>query len=395
MNDIQGAPDGPVRYQDPPPFSADAQGHALTFYPGGSDRFAALLGLIEGSIRSLRLCFYIYADDDCGRRVTEALCAAARRGVKVSLMIDSFGSNGTPDSAFDAVREAGCAFCFFGSHWSARYLVRNHQKLVIADQERAMIGGFNVARDYFEPPENDGWNDLAVVLTGPVVERLVEWYDRLHALTSAPHQSWRGIRRLVREWDPGTGPVQLLLGGPTRRLSLWARKVNDDLAAANRLDLVMAYFSPAARLLARIGRVARRGQARLLLPARSDNGATIGASRLLYGVLLKRRAKIYEFTPCKLHAKLIVIDDVVYVGSANFDMRSLYINLEIMLRIEDAALAERMRAYVSQQIAASLPITRALHHRRRTLLNRIRWALSWFLVSVVDYTVTRRLNFGQ
>ena len=101
--------------------------------------------------------------------------------------------------------------------------------------------------------------------------------------------------------------------------------------------MVMAYFSPAARLLGRIGRIARKGQTRLLLAAKSDNGATIGASRILYGSLLKRGAKIWEFSPCKLHSKLIVLDDAVYLGSANFDMRSLYINFEIMLRIERGA----------------------------------------------------------
>ena len=89
-----------------------------------------------------------------------------------------------------------------------------------------------------------------------------------------------------------------------------------------------------------------------------------------------------------------MLDDTVYLGSANFDMRSLYINLELMLKIEDAALADRMREFVGQQIGASQPITAALHQRRATLANRIRWNLSWLLVSVIDYTVTRRLNLG-
>jgi cardiolipin synthase len=202
------------------------------------------------------------------------------------------------------------------------------------------------------------------------------------------------MRRLIREWDPGSGPVQWLIGGPIRGLSPWARSVSDDLRAGTRLDMMMAYFSPARVLLGRIARIARQGQTRLLLAAKSDNGATIGASRLLYGPLLKRGARIWEFAPCKLHAKLIVLDDAVYLGSANFDMRSLYINVEIMLRIEDAALAERMREYVAAHLPASQPITRELHRRRLTPFNRIRWALSWLLVSVIDYTVTRRLNLG-
>ena len=156
----------------------------------------------------------------------------------------------------------------------------------------------------------------------------------------------------------------------------------------------MAYFSPPYTLLKRIARVAKKGQTRLLMAAKSDNGATIGATRSLYSYLLKRGAKIWEFSPCKLHTKLLVLDDAVYVGSANFDMRSLYLNLEIMLRIEDKVLAERMREFVSGHIEASERITPELHKKRATPWNRIRWWAGWVLVSVIDYTVARRTNLG-
>jgi cardiolipin synthase len=192
----------------------------------------------------------------------------------------------------------------------------------------------------------------------------------------------------------GDGAVRVLMGGPTRALNSWARQVKRDLDRGSRLDMMMAYFTPSPGMVRRLRRIARRGQTRLLLAARSDNGATVGASRLLYGTLLEQGAAIWEFSPCKLHTKLIVLDNAVYVGSANFDMRSLFLNLELMLRIEDAALAERMRGYIGQHIAASEQITPALHRSRATAWNRLRWTLSWFLVAVIDYTVSRRLNLG-
>ena len=384
----------PAEYRDPPPFAVSAQGHELTFYPAGKDRLERLLALLDSAESSIRMCFYIFADDECGRAVIDRLLAARKRGVEVSLLIDSFGSNGTRDAMFAPLRDAGCRYCCFSPQWGVRYLIRNHQKLVVIDDRVALTGGFNVERDYFEPPAKNGWHDLALELTGPVVASLARWYDLIDKWTRHPKGQWKAIRRLVRAWNPGNGPVQVLLGGPTRGLSPWARAVSDDLISGQRLDMIMAYFSPAVRLLARIGRIAKKGQTRLLLAAKSDNGATIGASRLLYGKLLKKGARIWEFSPCKLHTKLIVLDDAVYVGSANFDTRSLYINLELMLRIEDKALAQRLREYFDQQLPASLEITRELHHQRRTLLNRVRWTLSWFLVNVVDYTVSRRLNFG-
>ena len=398
LRGAQSSPSGvaqlPAEYRDPPPFAVAAQGHELTFYPAGADRFDRLLALIDWATVSIRMCFYIFADDRSGRAVIERLLAARRRGVEVSLLIDSFGSNATSEAVFAPLVQAGCRYCCFSARWGVRYLIRNHQKIVVIDGRVGMVGGFNVENDYFAPPEANGWHDLAVEIEGPIVADLLRWYDVIEKWTRRRKGAWKAIRRLVRAWNPGNGPVKLLLGGPTRGLSPWARAVSDDLIAGDRLDMVMAYFSPAVRLLARIGRIAKKGQTRLLLAAKSDNGATIGASRLLYGKLLKKGARIWEFSPCKLHTKLIVLDDAVYVGSANFDMRSLYINLEIMLRIEDAELAERMREFVDQQLPASQEISREFHRRRRTLLNRIRWTLSWFLVSVVDYTVSRRLNFG-
>ncbi|HEV2747824.1 MAG TPA: phospholipase D-like domain-containing protein, partial [Allosphingosinicella sp.] len=94
------------------------------------------------------------------------------------------------------------------------------------------------------------------------------------------------------------------------------------------------------------------------------------------------------------HTKLIVVDEVVHIGSANFDMRSLYLNLEMMLRIEDPAFAAAMRRFIDGEIADSLPITRELHSRQRSWWNRLVWSAAYFVVATMDYNVSRRLNFG-
>lgn len=383
--------DGP--YYDPPPFSVAVHGHDLTFYPGGPDRLDALLAMIGSARRTLKLCFYIFSEDQSGRLVRDALVLAAERGVAVTLIVDRFGSNASA-AFFAPLRQAGGACLFFSPRLSRRYLIRNHQKMVIADSQQAMIGGFNVADDYFAPPAAKVWCDLGMALTGPSVARLETWFDHLSRWTADSHAQLLAIRRLVRDWDTGEGPMRILVGGPTKFLSNWARCVSKDLSQARRLDMVMAYFTPAPLMLRKIARIGRGGRARLLLPRRSDNGATVGASRLLYKRLLRNGVKIWEFLPAMLHSKLIVVDDVVYIGSGNFDVRSLYLNLELMFRIEDAALAQRMRAFVGQQLGASQRITVAVDRSRRSLFNRIRWGLSWFLVTVVDYSITRRLNLG-
>jgi cardiolipin synthase len=88
-----------------------------------------------------------------------------------------------------------------------------------------------------------------------------------------------------------------------------------------------------------------------------------------------------------------VIDNVVHIGSANFDVRSLFLNLEIMLRIEDQAFADHMRAYFEGEMADSHQI-RPANHERAGWLTRLRWALAYYLMAVVDASVTRRLSFG-
>ena len=380
-------------FRDPAPFEARAGEERLTFYPGGRDRRDAMLAMIRGARESLKLVFYIFTEDAIGTLVRDELASAARRGVRVLLILDHFGSNAT-EAFFAPLREAGGTHRWINPRWGLRYLIRNHQKMIIADEARAIFGGFNIEEDYFAPPEANGWTDLAIAIEGPSVEGLVQWFEKLDRWTSDQGPHYRAVLKSVRSWDWSGWQVRWLVGGPTRGLSTWARCVTLDMAQGERLDMVMAYFSPPSHLLRRIGRIAAKGQTRLVMAAKSDNTATIGASRSLYRYLLRRKARIWEFSPTKLHSKLIVLDDVVYLGSANFDMRSLYLNLELMLEVKDAALAERMRVFISEHIAASEEITPALHKARATPWNRFRWWCGWVLVSVIDYTVSRRLNLG-
>lgn len=376
-------------------FSAEVAGNSITVLPGGPERLARLLAMVAGAERRIGLLFYIYADDEAGTALRDALTEAARRGVAVTMLLDSFGSATTADSFFDPLREAGGTVRWFGTRWGRRYLIRNHQKLVVVDGRVAMAGGFNIADSYFSEGDRDGWRDIGFTITGPAVAGAERWMRRLSRWMAQPRPSWRQLRRLVARWHGGVGPVSWQVGGPTTRLSPWARNLRRDLLTATRFDTSMAYFAPSAGVMGKIAAIARRGgSARMVLPARTDNPATVGAARLIYGFLLKRGVAIYEYEPERLHSKLIVIDDVVLIGSANLDMRSLYVNMELMLRVEDAGFAAAARAHIDAQAALSTRVDEGLHKRRAGILTRIRWLLSWAVVSVIDYGVTRRLNFG-
>ena len=372
----------------------EVAGNRLTLLPDGPERLEALVGLIDGATESLRVLYYIWSDDVAGRRVRDALVAAAARGVKVSLLVDGFGASSAPRGFFQPLIDAQARFCRFVPRWGRRYLLRNHQKLALADGGRAIVGGFNISDDYFGTIAEGAWRDLGLEVEGPTTHHLVRYFDALFDWAETEDASIRRLRRMLSHYSVQDGPLHWLFGGPTRRLSPWAKSVKADMMKATRLDMIVAYFAPSFSMLRRIFGVARRGRARIVTPAKLDHQFVVGAARFLYWRLLKRGTEIYEYQPTKLHSKLIVLDDVVHIGSANFDIRSLYLNLELMLRIDDPAFAAHVRAYVQGEIDDSVQVTAAIYKARTGPWTRFRQMIAYFVMAVLDYNVTRRLNFG-
>ena len=370
-------------------------GNQLTPIIEGPDILAALMKLINGAKRSLRLLYYIYTADRTGAMVRDALIRAIDRGVEVSLLIDGFGSSRTPESYFRELHERGARFCRFNPSYGRRYLLRNHQKLALADGEteasRILIGGFNIENGYFARIDEVGWRDLGLLVEGPAAARVLPYYDALMAWSLGKRSKLKTLRAVVRQYSEHHGPLQWLFGGPMQLKSPWGLATLRDLAAASDLEMMCAYFAPMGGILDRIGAVARRGRARVMVPAKSDNPPTIDAARSTYARLLKQRVQIFEYQPTKLHSKLLVMDDIVHIGSSNFDLRSLYLNMEMMLRVDDPEFALMMRNYFEHELGSSLEITPAVYKARATWFHRLKWRISWLLVASLDYTVTRRL----
>lgn len=388
----------PVEPPPQPVFGID--GNRLTLLDTGPRRLKALFDLIAGARTSLRLLYYIYTDDTTGERVRDALADAVRRGVTVTLIVDGLGSDPAYDRDFFAsLRLAGGNVCFFEPRLGRRYLLRNHQKVALADAEsadaRVIIGGFNIQDDYFGAPGTDAWRDLGLLVEGPAAGRLGGYFDALWQWAMQPRAPLRLLRKALSDWSEPEGRLRWLMSGPMRRLSPWARAVRRDLKHARRIDILAAYFFPNPAMIRRLGKAARRGgTVRIILPSITDNSLTIWAARFTYRGLLRRGVRVFEYLPTKLHTKLFVIDDAVQIGSANFDMRSLYLNLEVMLRIDDRAFAAHVRAYVDAEVSRSLAITPELHRQRTGPWTRIKQAVIYFIVAVLDYRVTRSLNFG-
>ena len=373
------------------PESIVIDGNRLTPVLEGPGRLRALLALIDEARRSLRLLYYIFSGDGSGDRVRDALLRALDRGVQVSLLIDGFGSGQTPETYFRELSERGAKFCRFNPAYGRRYVLRNHQKLALADEECILIGGFNVEDSYFGEVDEGAWRDIGLLVEGSAAARVAPYYDSLMAWSLKPRSRLKELRMTVRRFSEHEGPLQWQYGGPMQLKSPWALSTVRDLASCSSLDMIAAYFAPLAGMLRRIAAVAKRGGVRVITASKSDNRATIDAARSTYSRLLRRGVRLFEYEPTKLHSKLLVMDDIVHIGSSNFDLRSLYLNMEMMLRVQDLEFARAMRNYFDQELKDCVEITPALHKARGGWLQRLRWKIGWFLVTSLDYTVTRRL----
>lgn len=376
-----------------PPIRAEIAGNLLEVIESGEHRLRAILALISDAKRDLKMLMYMFNPDHAGGVIHDALLAAARRGVNVKLLIDGFGSGATPQFFAD-LASAGGQHCVFNPSFGRRYLLRNHQKLMLADDRVAIIGGANIDASYLTDSGPEHWRDLWLRIAGPEAALPGRYFDSLFRWSKKGHGKLGSLRRMIGEYSEWRGPLQWKFSGPMSRRNSWWRSIGRDLKGASRVDMIFAYWAPPGAMLRRIGRVARNGRTRIINAARSDNTTTIAAARHTYSRLLRRHVQLYEYLPAKLHTKLAIVDDIVHIGSSNFDYRSLYINMELMLRIKDAAFAETMRGYFERELNDCAAITSEVHRRRASVLRRVKWAVSHFLVTVMDYTVTRRLNFG-
>lgn len=370
-------------------------GHDLHLVHQPQDRLNALLQLIAMAQKSIQMFFYMFCADETGQQVRDALVMASTRGVRVQLIIDSFGSAQVSNRFFDALLDAGGDYHSFSTRKGLGYLIRNHQKMLIIDGTHALVGGFNIADSYFGRAGDDSWEDLGIIVSGPQAQRLSNYFEDMAQASNGGNVSFRQIRNIIRQWRPGIGQLQWLLGGPTNRISPWALTFKRSLDSGKKFDIVSAYFSPSQTILRRLAKTGRRNKgSRLIMAGKSDNGATIAAARLLYRYLLRRKTRIFEYQPRPLHMKLMVIDDTVYIGSANLDIRSMFINLEIMVRIKDPRFALHMRMLIDGLVSQSEEQTRVLLKKRDTLWSRLKAGIAYFLVNSVDYTIGRRIKFS-
>ena len=344
-------------------------GNNVVLLPDGTSFFPVMLDTIQSAQHHLHLEFYTWKNDKAGMTVRDALTAAARRGVRVRVLVDEIGSLTLRESFFDGLVAAGGKFSWFSTFSPRRgrfhLNLRNHRKLLIADGSTAMTGGMNVGNEYWGSGGHPPWRDLGIRLRGPVVSQFAEifaqdWYfsaqEELTSREYYPHQQ-----------PAGGVTVQVVPGGPDNEVNeIQLATITLINRATQTVKLMTPYFVPEPPLLTALQLAAMRGvRVELLVPAKCDHFYLTHVMRSYYDELLVHGVIIHEYQARGLHAKVMTVDGAVTMcGSANLDIRSLRINFELNVVVASEQLASTQERIFQTAVEESLLITLEQYHQR-------------------------------
>ncbi|MFH2139227.1 MAG: cardiolipin synthase ClsB [Pseudomonadota bacterium] len=337
--------------------------NSLSLLQNGTDFFPALCADIEAAQHSVHLETYIFAADETGRMISQALQHAAQRQVAVRLMIDGFGSSSLPESWVEEMRRAGVEVLWFrrerGFFRMRRYRWRRmHRKLAVIDSEVAFVGGINIVNDV---PDGEVFDaprlDYAVRMQGPLVHEVQEAMRHLWSSVR-----WASMRKRIgrlrvhlrrRKPDGSRQLAALLLRDNVRHRheieAAYLRAINH---ARYEIVLAHAYFLPGRRVRRALKRAAKRGvRVVLLLQGMVEYRFQYYATQYLYGQMLAEGVEIHEYSGNFMHAKACVVDgEWATLGSSNLDPLSLWMAREANLAVRDTAFAGHLRDTVMHAV---------------------------------------------
>ncbi|HEY9148148.1 MAG TPA: phospholipase D-like domain-containing protein [Gammaproteobacteria bacterium] len=362
------------------------EGNHVELLPDGERFFPAMLQAIEEARSHVLLEFYLLESGNIANRFIQALGAASARGVRVFLLLDDFGARGLHRQDLRILRDSGVELAFYNPlryGQLRRNLLRDHRKLLCIDGTTAFTGGAGIT-DSFDTTDNPrAWHEVMLAIRGPVVGDWQQLFSRnWNRWSDSPLQ----LPPPPDDYQPGQLQARVASNSPIHA-AIKRSLINRLRGAEQRIWLATAYFIPSRKVRRLLRRAARYGvDVRLLLPGpHTDHPAVRHAGRRFYSSLLRQGVRIYEYQPRFLHAKVLLCDDWVSIGSSNIDRWNLRWNLEANQEIASAHMAREVADLFVQDFAASHEV-KAEHWHRRPWHRRL---LEWFWGSV-DLWVERR-----
>jgi cardiolipin synthase len=339
----------------------------------GEEAYAVLEQGIRQAKHSIHITTFILGRDDTGKRIVRLLAERAREGVKVRLLLDAVGCLFSSRGFVDPIRRAGGEVAVFMpvlpfSSLRTSANLRNHRKLAIFDQHTAFLGGHNLAREYLGPtPLRKRWRDFGAVVRGPSATLLNDVF-----LADWSFAAGQPMDRLRAEALPaavrpeGDAEVQVVASGPDCAGDALYEGIISMVQEADRsIVIVTPYFIPDEVLFRSLIVKARAGrEVILIVPEKSNHRVTDYARRHFLRELQVAGAEVRLFGPGMLHSKAVIVDDRIgLLGSANLDLRSLFVNFEIGLFVYSRPEVLAMRAWADGLLASCRPAPT----RRRSL----------------------------
>jgi cardiolipin synthase len=332
-------------------------GNHLQLLTTGEADFAELERQIRAARHTIHIATFILSRDETGRHLVQLLAERARAGVKVRLLLDALGCFISSRGFVDPLRAAGgevgrfMPVLPFTSRSSAN--LRNHRKLALFDGHTALVGGRNLAHDYMGAVfSRQRWLDFGAVITGPAVELLENIF--IADWCFATRQSTAPIRReapVSAAAPAGVTELQIVASGPDMPGDALYEGIISMIQEAERsICIVTPYFIPDDVLLRSLIVKTRAGCAvTLILPAKSNHPITDFARRHYVRELQRAGARVLLYRTTMLHAKTVIVDSRIgLLGSANFDLRSLFVNFELGIFVHSATDVAAMAAWADE-----------------------------------------------
>ncbi|MFW6088186.1 MAG: phospholipase D-like domain-containing protein [Gemmatimonadota bacterium] len=341
-----------------------ARRNEIDLYVNGDEIFPPMLAAIREAEETIEFLTFVYWTGDIAREFAGPLAEAARRGVRVRVLLDAVGAAKMPNELTMIMEEAGCEIAWYHPlDWYTLQRVNNrtHRKVLVADRRMAFTGGVGIAEEWTgDAGDPDHWRDSHFRIRGPAVRHL-------HAAFT---ESWRRATGQVMA-DPipedsldarGTALATPLATSPRGRSSDIGVVIWLLLARAERtVDIATPYFLPDPNIVEAIAATAVRGvRVRLLVPGpHMDKEVVRKASLATFDDLLEGGVEVWEYQPTMLHAKTMVVDGRwSMIGSTNFDSRSMELNDELVLVVDESDLGEELTRSFEADLQRSSRLTR-------------------------------------
>jgi phosphatidylserine/phosphatidylglycerophosphate/cardiolipin synthase-like enzyme len=363
----------------------------------GPQFFPRMLEHIALAKEQVELELYLVEAGACAEAIVQALVAAAERGVRVRCLFDDYGSLAFTLTLRQRLTEAGVELRFYNRlswrRWVGNFY-RDHRKLLLVDQCLAVVGGTGVTDEFWTPGHDvSEWHEVMVEISGPLV---LDWqllFDR-QWIANRYRRAWRpaahfGLPRLPRVPDKGEGMGRVAYADARQHRDILQSLFRALNSGQQRIWMATPYFLPTWQIRRSLRKAAARGvDVRLLLTGpRTDHPSVRYAGHCYYPRLLPAGVQIFEYQPCFLHLKMVLVDDWVSIGSCNFDHWNLRFNLEANLEALDPALTAAVEASFEKDFGLSQLVSLEQWQRRplwRRVKQRVWGWVDRLVVNILD-----------